>query len=346
MGKTRVGIINVTGYAGVELARLLYQHPEAEFTSVTGRSAAGQKLNAVFPHLFSSELTIESELGEVDFVFSALPHKESAKEVIPLLSRGLKVVDISADFRLKEAGEYPQWYGFTHPAPHLLEQAIYGLPELHRSQVRSAQLVANPGCYPTGAILALAPAVKEGLIEPDIIIDSKSGISGAGRSLSLTTHYAEANEDATAYALGGHRHLPEVVQELKQLKADQSPSITFVPHLLPMTRGILTTGYATLVPGKLAAEKKGEAELRDLYRDFYRDEPFVKVVEFPPHTKHTWGNNGCFIHPTIDHRAGRLIVISSIDNLVKGAAGQAIQNMNLMLGLPEVTGLEALAIYP
>jgi N-acetyl-gamma-glutamyl-phosphate reductase len=275
-----------------------------------------------------------------------MPHKDSATEVIPLLNRGIKVIDISADFRLKDAAEYPQWYGFTHPAPHLLEQAVYGLTELYRSQVKSAQLVANPGCYPTGAILALAPAVKEGLIEPSIIIDSKSGISGAGRGLSLPTHYAEANEDTTAYALGGHRHLPEIIQELKLLHPEQPPSITFIPHLLPMTRGILTTAYASLVSGKIATGKKGEEELIKLYRDFYKDEPFVTVVDFPPHTKHTWGNNNCLIHPTIDHRTGRLIVISCIDNLVKGAAGQAIQNMNLMLGLPETTGLKALAIYP
>ncbi|GAG74026.1 unnamed protein product, partial [marine sediment metagenome] len=214
------------------------------------------------------------------------------------------------------------------------------------SQVASAQLVANPGCYPTGAILALAPAVKAGLIEPDIIIDSKAGVSGAGRTLSQQTHFAEANEDATAYALDGHRHLPEIIQELKLLYPQDSLSITFIPHLIPMTRGILTTGYARLASGKVSVDKKGREELFQLYYDFYKDEPFVKVVEFSPHTKHTWGNNLCLIHPTIDTRTGRLVVISSIDNLVKGAAGQAIQNMNLMLGLPETTGLEALAIYP
>ena len=346
MSKTRVGIINVTGYAGVELARLVFQHPEVELTSVTGRSAAGQQLGAVFPHLSSLDLTIEAELGEVDFVFSAMPHKESAKEIIPLVSSGIKVVDISADFRLNDAAEYPLWYGFTHPAPQLLEQAVYGLPELYRTQVASAQLVANPGCYPTGAILALAPAVKEGLIEPNIIIDSKAGVSGAGRSLSLPTHFSEANEDATAYALDGHRHLSEIIQEIKLLSPEPSPAITFVPHLLPMTRGILTTAYAPLVTGRIAAGNKGNEELRGLYLDFYQNEPFVKVVESPPHTKHTWGNNFCLVYPTIDHRTGRLIVVSAIDNLVKGAAGQAIQNMNLMLGLPEATGLGALAIYP
>jgi N-acetyl-gamma-glutamyl-phosphate reductase len=346
MSKARVGVINVTGYAGVELARLLYQHPGVELTSVTGRSAAGKKVGEVFPHLAGIELTIEAEPGEVDLAFSAMPHKESAGQVMPLLDHGVKVVDISADFRLKDATEYQRWYGFTHPTPQLLKQAVYGLTELYRSQVASARLVANPGCYPTGAILALAPAVKAGLIEPEIIIDSKSGMSGAGRTLSLQTHFAEANEDATAYALDGHRHLPEIIQELKQLSPKQALSITFVPHLIPMTRGILTTGYASLASGKVSVDKKGRRELFQLYQDFFKDEPFVKVVEFPPHTKHTWGNNLCLIHPTIDIRTGRLVVISAIDNLVKGAAGQAIQNMNLMLGLPEVTGLEALAVYP
>jgi len=346
MAKTRVGIINVTGYAGVELARLLCQHREVELTSVTGRSAAGQKLGRVFPHLSRIDLTIESELGEVDLAFSALPHKESAREVISLLERGLKVVDISADFRLKNAADYPSWYGFTHPAPQLLAEAVYGLPELHRSRVAPARLVANPGCYPTGAILALAPAVKAGLVGPDIIIDSKSGISGAGRTLNLTSHYSEANEDVTAYALEGHRHLPEITQELDLLGGGETVRITFVPHLIPMTRGILTTAYAPLLPGRISGGQKGEEELRQLYLEFYKDEPFVRVVGSPPHTKHTWGNNDCLIYPTLDQRTGRLIVISSLDNLVKGAAGQAIQNMNLMLGLPETTGLEAPAIYP
>ncbi len=346
MHKTKIGIINVTGYAGVELARLLYQHPQVELTSITGRSAAGQKLGKVFPHLAGIDLTIKAELEEVDLAFSAMPHKESAKEVIPLLKRGIKVVDISADFRLKDAEEYPSWYGFAHPAPELLEEAVFGLPELYKSQIMSARLVANPGCYPTSAILALAPAVKAGLIEPDIIIDSKSGISGAGRTLSLNTHYSEANEDVTAYALEGHRHLPEIIQELKLLRPKQPPSVTFIPHLIPMTRGILTTCYANLLPGKLPAGEKGKEELRQLYLDFYKDKPFVKVVESSPHTKHTWGNNLCLIHPTIDRSGKKLIVISCLDNLVKGAAGQAIQNMNLMLGLPETSGLEALAIYP
>jgi len=346
MSISKVGIINVTGYAGVELARLLYRHPEVELTSVTGRSAAGEELCTVFPHLASLNLTIEAELGEVDFAFSAMPHKASAEALIPLIDSGLKVADCSADFRLKDPAEYPSWYGFTHPAPQLLEKAVYGLPELYPSQVASTQLVAVPGCYPTGAILAMAPAVKEGLIEPNIIIDSKSGVSGAGRTLSLHTHYSEANEDVSAYALGGHRHLPEISQELKQLNPQQPPSVTFVPHLIPMTRGILTTGYATLSPGKINGGEKGKKELRDLYLDFYKNKPFVKVVEVPPHTKHTWGSNHCLIYPTIDYLGAKLVVISCIDNLVKGTAGAAVQSMNLMLGLPETTGLEALGVYP
>jgi N-acetyl-gamma-glutamyl-phosphate reductase len=346
MNKPKIGIINTTGYTGVELARLLSRHPGVALTSVTGRSSAGKSLGEVFPHLADLKLTIEAGLSEVDLAFSAMPHKESAKEVIPLISQGVKVVDISADFRLKDATDYPAWYGFSHPASHLLQQAVYGLPELYHHQVATAQLVANPGCYPTGAILALAPAVKADIIKPEIVIDSKSGLSGAGRSLSLNTHYAEANEDTSAYALGGHRHLAEIVQELSQLHPKPAPAITFVPHLVPMTRGILTTGYASLATGGIPANQKGIKELHQLYRDFYRDAPFVRVVAHPPHTKHTWGNNFCFIHPTIDLRTGRLIVISALDNLVKGAAGQAIQNMNLMLGLAEKTGLEAPAIYP
>jgi N-acetyl-gamma-glutamyl-phosphate reductase len=341
MRKCRAGIVNVTGYAGMELARLLYRHPAVELVSVTGRSAAGKKLGKVLPHLAQIDLTIEANLSDVDMVFSAMPHGESAKEIVPLLERGMKVVDISADFRLKDPAAYQLWYGFVHPAPRLLGQAVYGLTELYRTQVASAQLVANPGCYPTGALLALAPAVREGLIEADVVIDSKSGVSGAGRTLSLDTHYSEANEDVAAYALKGHRHLPEIVQELKLLGPEQAPSVTFVPHLIPMTRGILSTCYARLVPGK-----KGEEELTRLYIDFYRDEPFVRITELPPHTKHTYGNNLCLLYPTIDHRTGRLIVISCLDNLVKGAAGQAVQNMNLMLGIPETTGLEALSVYP
>ena len=232
----KVGIINVTGYAGSELARLLHQHPEVELVSVTGRSAAGQTLKDVFPHLADLDLVIKPELdSSVDMAFSALPHKASAEVVIPLLERGLKVVDISADFRLKDAAEYEKWYQVTHPDPNYLEEAVYGLTELHREEVADARLVANAGCYPTSAVLALAPAIKEGLIEPDIVVDSKSGISGSGRGLSLTTHFSEINENVQAYSMDGHRHLPEITQELERLSSNKSVAIppslkSHVPH--------------------------------------------------------------------------------------------------------------------
>lgn len=339
----KVGIINVTGYAGSELARILYQHPEAKLTSVTGRSAAGQKLAEVFPHLSALNLTITPELeGSLDLVFSALPHKASAEAVIPVLEQGIKVIDISADFRLKQANEYTEWYGVIHPDPSYLEEAVFGLPELHRDDIRDARLIANPGCYPTSAILGLAPAIRHNLIESDIIIDSKSGISGAGRSLSLSTHYSEVNENVMAYSLGGHRHLPEITQELGALTGD-ALSVTFLTHLIPMTRGILSSCYARLRPEH---RESGIEQVREVYQEFYAGHPFVVVTPQPPQTKQTLGNNQCLIYPTVDRRTGRLIVISCIDNLVKGAAGQAVQNMNLMGGWPESMALEALAIYP
>jgi N-acetyl-gamma-glutamyl-phosphate reductase len=343
MPKIKAGIINATGYIGAELARLLCQHPQIELVTVTGRSAAGQKLGDVFPNFMGTHYVIKAELdSEIDIAFSAMPHKSSVDVVPSLLKQGIKVVDASADFRLKNAGEYSKWYGFTHPSPDLLREAVFGLPELHQEEIASASLVANPGCYSTGAILALAPIVKEGLIYPDIVVDSKSGVSGAGRTLSLNTHYSEVSEDICAYSLEGHRHLPEMEQELKALNSSISSSITFVPHLVPMTRGILSTCYAKLADGcQLSA-----ISLKQLYREFYKHAPFIRITTKPPHTKHAWGNNFCLIYPTIDAKADRLIVISCLDNLVKGGAGQAVQNMNLMFDLPETTGLEALAIYP
>ena len=342
MAELKVGIINVTGYAGVELARLLYKHPKVTLSSITGRSAAGQKLADVFPHLAEIDMTITAELGEVDLAFSAMPHKSSAEVIVPLIEQGVKVIDISADFRLKDADEYPKWYDFTHPAPKLLQKAVYGLPEIHRGEIAKANLVANPGCYPTGALLALVPAVKEGLIHSDIIVDSKSGVSGAGRTLSLATHYTEAVDNVCAYSVQGHRHLPEIVQELEVLTG-LAPSVTFLPHLVPMSRGILSSCYAKLKEGKLGKKKD---ELIECYRDYYKGEPFIRVVDKPPETKQTWGSNLCLVYATVDANNGRLIVISCIDNLVKGAAGQAVQNMNIMLGFSETDGLEALPVYP
>ena len=342
----KIGIINITGYAGSELARILYRHPNVEITSVTGRSAAGQQLNEVFPHLTAMNMPIEEELsGSLDLVFSALPHKASAEACIPVLEQGVKVVDISADFRLKQADEYTEWYGVDHPDPTYLEEAVYGLTELHRDDVSTSRLVANPGCYPTSAILGLAPAVTSKIITQDIIVDSKSGVSGGGRSLTLTNHFSEVNENVFAYALNGHRHLPEITQELAPL-ADKVLNLTFLTHLIPMTRGILSSCYATLTEPTKWVGSEGREKIINLYRDYYADDPFVRVVPTPPQTKQTLGNNLCLIHPSIDERTGRLIVISCLDNLVKGAAGQAVQNMNLMCGFPEETGLEAVAVYP
>ncbi len=343
MPKIRAGIINATGYIGAELARLLCHHPQVKLVTVTGRSAVGRKLADVFPSFAGTDYRIEAELdSKIDIAFSAMPHKGSVDIVPSLLKQGIRVIDASADFRLKNADEYPRWYGFTHPSSKLLKQAVFGLPELHHDEVASASLVANPGCYSTGAILALAPVVKEGLIRPDIVVDSKSGISGAGRTPTLTTHYSEANEDICAYSLEGHRHLPEIEQELKALDASVSPSITFVPHLVPMTRGILSTCYVELAD----SHRLTSNNLRRLYRGFYKQAPFIQITTQPPHTKHVWGTNFCLIYPTIDPRTGRVIVISCLDNLVKGGAGQALQNMNLMFDLPETAGLEALAICP
>lgn len=351
----KIGIINVTGYAGSELARILYRHSEVEIASVTGRSAAGEKLGDVFPHLADLDMVIQPELdGSPDLVFSALPHKASAEAIIPLVKDGVKVVDISADFRLKNPSEYEQWYGVRHPDPQYLEQAVYGLTELHRSEIAKGRLVANPGCYPTSAILALAPVVSEGLVEPGIVIDAKSGVSGSGRGLSLNTHFSEVNENVMAYSVEGHRHLPEITQELEALVRLSNPgkdhesslAVTFLTHLIPMTRGILSSCYANLKPGVFSSVGEAGTRIRQIYQDSYADQPFVQVAASPPQTKHTLGNNMCLVYPTVDPRNGRLIVISCLDNLVKGAAGQAIQNMNLMSGFPETTGLENLAVYP
>jgi N-acetyl-gamma-glutamyl-phosphate reductase len=360
----RVGIINVTGYAGAELARLLWNHPEARVVSVTGRGEAGKKLADVFPHLACYDLTIEPEAGSVDFAFSALPHAASAEACAPLVRAGVPVVDISADFRLDDPKEYAEWYGVEHPAPDLLP-AAYGLTELNRDAVRAAKLVANPGCYPESALLALAPALKAGIISPEIIIDSKSGVSGAGRGLALNTHLGEAGESVSAYGLAGHRHLPEIVQEIGKLlppseagavigmtvrvwPGDQPdrPKVTFIPHLIPMTRGILSTCYAPLLQGRAPAGEGAAAGVCQIYGEFYEGEPFVRVVDAPPATKQTRGSNKCLVYPTVDARTDRLVVVSVLDNLVKGAAGQAIQNMNAMLGLSETMGLDMPAVYP
>ena len=338
----RIGIVNVTGYAGAELARILARHPEVRLTEVTGRSAVGQPLGSVFPHLAPLGLTVQAELENVDLAFSALPHHTSAEVVPGLIRDGLRVVDISGDFRLKDPEEYRRWYGIPHPAPELLGEAVYGLPELHGPEIPRARLVSNPGCYPTSAILGLAPLVDRA--DRDFIVDSKSGISGAGRTMKLSVnHYCEVNESVMAYGLEGHRHQPEIAQELDEVlyrsTSERGVEVTFIPHIVPMTRGILSTCYVRL-KGDMS-----QPQILELYRDYYAGQPFVLVVDDPPQSKHTWGSNLCVIHPRV-RGDGRAVVVSCIDNLVKGAAGQAVHNMNLMLGLRPDAGLEGLPIYP
>lgn len=338
----KVGIIGVTGNAGAELARLLLNHPEFELTEVSGRSEAGKKLSAVFPYLHQYDLMIQPEIGEADLFFSALPHKSSAEICGPLVNRGKRVVDLSADFRLRDLAIYEETYQVQHPHPELLQSAVYGLPELRHKEVAGTRLVGNPGCYPTAAILALAPAVHAGLASHRIIIDAKSGVSGAGRTPTMTTNYIEINENTHAYSVDGHRHEPEITQELDAIRPTTQPpaDLTFIPHLVPMTRGILANCYAQAV-GSVS-----KTQLMELYRDFYADKPFVQVIDRPPETKWTYGNNMVYVMPHFHERSGNLVLMAAEDNLGKGAAGQAIQNANLMCGFPEDMGLAIGAVYP
>jgi N-acetyl-gamma-glutamyl-phosphate reductase len=337
-----VGILGVTGNAGAELARYLLKHPEFKLTEVSGRSEAGKKLADVFPSLHQYDLTIAPEIGSAELFFSALPHTSSAEVCGPLVARGKKVVDLSADFRLRDRAVYEQTYEARHPHPELLDKAVYGLPELRGPEVAASPLIGNPGCYPTVAILALAPAVCAGLANPKVIIDAKSGVSGAGRTPTPTTNYIEINENTHAYSIDGHRHEPEITQELNRLRPRGLKPIetTFVPHLVPMTRGILANCYTA------AIQTTSKSQLRELYREFYRDKPFVEVVDRPPETKWTYGNNMVYVMPHLHERSGNLVLMAVEDNLGKGAAGQAIQNANLMCGFPEDLGLDLGAVYP
>ena len=351
---TSVSIVNVTSYTGLELLRLLSQHSQFEISSVTARSAAGKQLDEVFPQFgavthskIDPHLIITEEPEQSELAFVCLPHAAAAESVLSLLERGTKVVDLSADFRLHDVALYEEWYKHVHPSPSLLETAVYGLCERYRSDIERASLVANPGCYATAAILGLLPAFVTGSIQPDVIIDAKSGSSGAGRSLSLSTHHAELNEDISAYSVSGHRHLPEIMQELEAATQSgdypvRSLRVTFIPHMVPMTRGILATCYANLNEEKISTTQ----EVQSLYHEFYANEPFVHIVDQPPHTKWTLGSNQCLLYPMVDIRTRRLIVISCLDNLVKGAAGQAIQNANRLFGIPETTGLLVHPLYP
>lgn len=343
----RAGIINVTGYVGAELARLLGQHPGVEIAGVTGRSQAGKRLAEVFPHLWSLDLPIEEALPpNLDVVISALPHAAAAEALRPFIEAGTPVIDCSADFRLHDRADYEQWYG-EHPTPALLPDAVYGLPELHRDAIRESKLVAVPGCYPTATILALAPLAAAGWLAGSIV-DAKSGVSGAGRALKLTSHFSEVDENLSAYGLDGHRHQPEMVQELSALNgAETDPDITFVPHLIPMTRGMLATCYPRLAEGVLPPGRDAAiAALRERYAAFYEGHPFAQLAQSAPSTKQTLGSNACLVYPNIDAVTGQVTVLSVIDNLGKGAAGGAVQCLNLMFGLDERAGLSAAGVYP
>ncbi|MEX5216377.1 MAG: N-acetyl-gamma-glutamyl-phosphate reductase [Nitrospiraceae bacterium] len=359
MTVARVAVAGASGYTGIELVRLLAQHPGVTLTAVTSEKSSGSAVAAVFPHLRNAvPLTFEALAPDAlskqaDVVFLALPHTKSMAPAASCLPAGTRVIDLSADYRLKDPRLFEQWYQTTHTHPDLLKQAVYGLPELHRSAIAQTQLVASPGCYPTAAILQLAPLVAQGLIVPDtVVIDAKSGISGAGRSPALPYHFPEAHESLEPYKIGLHRHIPEIEQELSNLNdryaADHRLSgpgpvtVAFTPHLVPMNRGILSTAYC-----RLTRPMTDLRELRALYRDFYKDAPFVRLFEDTmPNPRHVRGSNYCDLAVHRDARAGWVITVAALDNLIKGAAGQAIQAMNLMLGYPETMGLTAPAAYP
>jgi N-acetyl-gamma-glutamyl-phosphate reductase len=346
--KLRAAIIGSTGYGGVELIRLLLQHPNVTITSIISSSQAGAPIADGFPHL--SEIVIDTLDGidielirnKADVVFAATPHGVSAQLVPQLLKAGLKVIDLSGDFRLKSGATYEQWYKHQPADSAWLDQAVYGLAEVYAENARNASFISNPGCYPTAALLGLIPAIAAGWIDTaSIIIDAKSGVSGAGRGLSLTTHYSEVNENFMAYKVNRHQHTPEIEQTLSHV-AGHEVTVTFTTHMVPMTRGILCTMYASL------ADKRTEDEFIELYQQYYEGRPFVRIRNKGkwPATKEVWGSNYCDIGFAVDERTGRVTIISVIDNLVKGAAGQAIQNLNIMMGWDESTGLRMSPVYP
>ncbi len=352
--RIRVGIIGATGYVGGELIRLLARHPNVDLVGLTGRQRDHDPVGNVHPHLATLDLDIHAELPEsLDAVFMALPHGTAAELVPGLIANGTAIIDQGPDFRLRDPADYPRWYGFEHPRPDLLDQAVYGLPELHRAELSALvdaeiAIVGAPGCYPTATILALAPLARAGLIG-DLVVDAKSGVSGAGREARTGLLFGEVNESVKAYGIGGHRHVAEIEQELGEVtgRIGLDPSanpgiiaIDFLPHLIPMTRGILSASHVR--PTRTVTQ----VELDQMYADAYADEPFVTVVSDAPATKDVTGSNEVRIHVSLDERTGRILAIGVEDNLVKGAAGQAIQAFNLVHGLPETAGLEQLPLAP
>ncbi len=345
----KAGIIGVTGYTGIELLRLLQNHPHVKVTHAFTDSYVGQDISDVYPHLQGNtslkgeQYALPSIINECDVVFISLPHGHAIDIVQPLLAAGKKIIDLGPDFRLKNSVHYQQWYQSKVASRELLQQAVYGLPEKgDRESIKNASLVANPGCYPTAIILAALPALKAGIVDiNDCIFDAKSGISGAGRSLSLQSHYCEVTENLAPYQIGGaHRHTPEIEQELS-LISQQSMKVQFTPHLVPMIRGLLVTSYLKLL------SPLSQENVNKIYQETYQHEFFIRICTKVPQAKQVRGTNYCDIGIYVDAHTNRLIVISTIDNLIKGASGQAIQNMNLMFQLPENSGLnDHVTMYP
>ncbi len=343
----KVGIIGASGYTGAELMRILHGHPHAEVAYVTAHTYAGQRVKDLYPHLHAygdvtfTEFDAARALDAADIHFVALPHGKAMEVVPPLLEGGARVVDLSADFRLGDPELYRAWYGVQHVAQHLLQEAVYGLPELNAGEIAGARLVAVPGCYPTAALLALAPLAVRGHALDGAVIDAKSGVSGAGRTLSLAAHFAQAEGSVKPYGVGSHRHTPEIERVLSGLCGGEV-RVMFVPHLVPMSRGILATCYVRL------AGAVTESEVEEVYRGFYDGAPFIVLLEKGrfPETKCVAGSNYCHLGWHLDGDKGALTVAAAIDNLVKGASGQAVQCMNIMLGYGEEEGLQALGIFP
>ncbi len=339
----KVGILGATGYTGQELCRILQQHPEAEIQYLGSSSSAGKNISEIYPHWHGSQHVLAAEeVPELDVLFVALPHGFAAERAASILQKGIKIIDLGADFRLKDYQEYELWYKTKHANPELLGQAVYGLPEFYRSEIKDSSLIANPGCYPTASLLALIPLLRKGLLRQDsIIIDAKSGVSGAGRGITQAIHFSEVNENFKAYGVGEHRHTPEIEQQLS-LACQEKVIINFTPHLVPMTRGILVTAYAQVQKGI------EENDIKDGFDEAYQGEPFVHCLPQGtwPQTKFSYGSNHAFLQYKFDRRTNRIVIVSVIDNLVKGASGQAVQNMNILFGFPETMGLETRGLWP
>lgn len=344
----KVGVIGATGYVGTELIRLLRKHKEVEIKSISSRSYDGENYDNIYENyrdvfnLKCEDKKISEIADKVDVIFLALPHGIASKQIDKNIIEKVKIIDMGADYRLSNWKTYEYWYNTEHGSKDILEESVYGLPEIYRKEIKKARLIANPGCYPTSSILSLYPLVKENIIDIEtIIIDAKSGVTGAGRSLNLGTHFTECNESFKAYGIASHRHTPEIEEQLSNASAVDI-KLNFTPHLVPMNRGILTTSYAKM------KKKFSYDEIKEIYKNYYEAEYFIRLTKENvfPETKWVRGSNFCDIGIKIDERTNRIISVGAIDNMIKGSAGQAIQNMNIMFNLDEKEGLDDVSIYP